>query len=91
MIIALEKEDNKACRRWGKKDKNESGKRKVENPGFCETEVYYIMEASDLFQEGMMIIKMNNQFGFSFSHIVCASQSFLEDRSGEVTVVITGN
>lgn len=74
-----------------KKDKNESGKRKVENPRFCETEVYYIMEASDLFQEGMMIIQMNNQFGVSFSHMMCASQSFLEDRSREVTVVITGN
>lgn len=66
-------------------------KSKVENPGFCETEVYYIVEASHLIQEGMMIIQMNNQFGFSFSRMVCASQSFLEDRGMEVTVVMTEN
>lgn len=66
-------------------------KSKVENPEFCETEVYSVIEASHLIQEGMMIIQMNNQFGFSFSHMVCASRSFLEDRNKEVTVVITGN
>lgn len=36
-----------------------------------------------------MITQMNNQFGFSFPHMVCASESFLEDRGREVMVVIT--
>lgn len=35
-----------------------------------------------------MIIQVNNQLGFSFFQMVCASQSFLEDRGREVTVVI---
>lgn len=36
-----------------------------------------------------MITQMNNQFGFSFPHMTCASESDLEDRGREVTVVIT--
>lgn len=72
MIIAVEKEDNKACTREEKRIKMDL-KSKVENPGFCETEVYYVIEASHLIQEGMMIIQMTNQFACSFSHTVCAS------------------
>lgn len=34
-----------------------------------------------------MITQMNNQFGFSFPHMT--SESYLEDRGREVTVVIT--
>lgn len=67
MIIAVEKEDNKAYTRGGEKRIKMNLKSKVENPGFCETEVCYILEASHLIQEGMMIIQMNNQFGFNFS------------------------
>lgn len=55
--------------------------------GFSEAEVCYVIEASHLIQEGVMITQMNNQFGFSFPHMT--SESYLEDRGREVTVVIT--
>jgi len=57
--------------------------------GFSEAKVCRVIEASHLIQEGMMITQMNNQFDFSFPHVACDSESFLEDRGREVMAVIT--
>lgn len=64
-------------------------KKQTEKTGFSEAKVCHVIEASHLIQEGMMITQMNNQFGFRFPHMMCASESFLEDRGREVTVLIT--
>lgn len=34
-----------------------------------------------------MVTQMNYQFGFSFPHVAYASESYMEDRGREVTVM----
>lgn len=64
-------------------------KEQSKKSGFSEAKVCHVIEASCLIQKQMTITQMNNQFGFSFPHMACASESFLEDRGKGVTVVIT--